>query len=308
MNANELRNRIINLAPCYQTYLLDESTKSESGYADSLTCMVRGELMRSGKVSSYGWDAFADLAANILWDKEIESYDVRASDADFISAVSRDLHWALTHWGNRLTPMPSYLAGLAAFAWRFMEMEGDIVPLVCLYRLFGEGHGSEIFSSLMQVYHEDYIHCRMAEGFVSIAVCCNTSQLRAFANGDPLVECNGHNVPFEQATGGVSAVDLPEWDHTMDVFGDAVDSCMKSLSRIEFTGKTWLGYRRTLIKAVSTNDKFLAMKADIEAMDDWIQREYERLMASAGKSESLSKLDVLTPDDVLDSLLEGVVC
>ena len=308
MNANELRNRIINLAPCYQTYLLDESTKHESGYADSLTCMVRGELMRSGKVSSYGWDAFADLAANILWDTEIESYDVRASDADFISAVSGDLNWALTHWGNRLASIPSYLAGLAAFAWRFMEMEGDIVPLVCLYRLFGEERGSEIFESLMQVYHEDYIHCRMAEGFVSIAVCCNTSQLHAFANGDPLVECNGHNVPFEQATNGVSAIDLPEWDHTMDVFGGAVDSCMKSLSRIGFTGKTWLGYRRTLIKAVSTNDKFLAMKADIEAMDDWIQREYERLMAPAGKSEALSKLAVLTPDEVLDSLLEGVVC
>ena len=295
MDCNKLTYRVEHLSRVDKERLLSQVCGKKQGYDDSLLLMIRSLL--DGQVDTGYWDSFARLVPELLRDNEIQAYADNITDSDLVCVLFGDLNWALTHWGNRVVSLPSFIAGLSTFAWGFLEVDMDVLPMVYLNKMFGDDHWDVIMEDLRSVYTDDYIYSRLAEGILNIGMCTNVSWLMGLAHGDPCVlDSKGNAGQFSVLTGR-TFTSLPDYANRTAVFHGAVQEALNMLGDVTYTGNSWRKYCGKV--ATYVNDaKVRDMKDSIDRLRQYAQSEYERLMCRPG----IGKLAVLTPAQVMASI------
>ena len=297
MLAKDLEIRIRRLSHDDRVKLLSLICKEKEGYDCSLLMMFRGLLEKQVDFGYWDW-TFAPIVHSLLWDKELDAYRSDWPDSKLVEMLAGDLNWALTHWGQRADALPSFLSGLSAFAWDFLELDMDVMPMVYLNLMFGENHWGDIMSARKSVFTEQYIDSMLAAGMLNIAMRTNVSWLRGLSHDDPYVtDAKGRTDTFSRMTGKYYA-DLPDHDSNMSMFYDAVQDAIDSLGDAARTGRAWLDYRKQITRAVAIDSRVKGMKSVIEKLKSWTQHEYDMLMHGPGTG----KLAVLTPAQVMASI------
>lgn len=298
MLAKDLEIRIRRLSHDDRVKLLSLICEEKKGYDCSLLMMFRGLLEKQVDFGYWDW-TFAPIVHSLLWDNELDAYRSDWPDSTLVEKLAGDLNWALTHWGKRADSLPSFLSGLATFAWDFLEVGGtDVMPMVYLNKMFGDNHWDDIMASRKAVYTPDYITCMLAAGIFNIGVSTNVSGLMGLAHGDPYVmDSAGHAGQFSVLTGKAFA-DMPDSEQHMIELRDAVQDAVNILGNVSYNGKSWRRYCST-VATVACNDTLVkALRRVIESVEQYAQSEYERLMHRPG----IGKLAVLTPAQVMASI------
>ena len=288
MLAKDLEIRIRRLSHDDRVKLLSLICEEKEGYDCSLLMMFRGLLENQVDFGYWDW-TFAPIVHSLLWDNERDAYRSDWPDSTLVEKLAGDLNWALTHWGQRADALPSFLSGLATFAWDFLEVGGtDVMPMIYLNKMFGDNHWDDIMASRKAVYTPDYITCMLAAGIFNIGVSTNVSGLMGLAHGDPYVmDSNGHTGQFSVLTGKAFA-DMPDYEQHMIELRDAVQDMVNVLGDVPYKGKAWRRYCSTVADAAHNDER----------VKQYAQSEYERLMCRPG----IGKLAVLTPEQVFASI------
>ena len=300
MLAKDLEIHIRGLSHDDRVKLLSLICEEKEGYDCSLLMMFRGLLEK--QVDSGYWDwTFAPIVHSLLWDNERDAYRSDWPDSTLVEKLAGDLNWALTHWGSRADSLPSFLSGLATFAWDFLETDTNIMPMVYLNKMFrrviGGNHWDDIMASREAVYTPDYITCTLAAGIFNIGVSTNVSGLMGLAHGDPYVtDSNGHAGQFSVLTGKAFA-DMPDSEQHMIELRDAVQDMVNVLGNVPYKGKSWRRYCSTVATG-AYKDERKDLWHIFESVEQYAQSEYERLMHRPG----IGKLAVLTPAQVMASI------
>ena len=301
MLAKDLEVRIRRLSHDDRVKLLSLICEEKEGYDCSLLMMFKGLLEK--QVDSGYWDCtFAPIVHSLLWDNELDAYRSDWPDSTLVEKLAGDLNWALTHWGARADSLPSFLSGLSAFAWDFLETGMNIMPMVYLNKMFrcviGGNHWDDIMASREAVYTPEYITCMLAAGILNIGVRKNVSGLMGLAHGDPYVtDSNGHAGQFSVLTGKAFA-DMPDSERNMIELRDAVQDVVNGLGNVPYKGKSWRRYCNTVTTAAYNDKQVEDLRHVIEKVEQYAQSEYERLMHRPG----IGKLAVLTPAQVMASI------
>lgn len=301
MLAKDLEIRIRGLSHDDRVKLLSLICEKKEGYDCSLLMMFK-ELLEKQVDSGY-WDStFAPIVHSLLWDNELDAYRSGWPDSTLVEKLAGDLNWALSHWGSRADALPSFLSGLSAFAWDFLETDMNIMPMVYLNKMFrcviGGNHWDDIMTSREAVYTPEYITCMLAAGVSNIGVRKNVSGLMGLAHGDPYVtDSNGHAGQFSVLTGKAFA-DMPDSERLMIELRDAVQDAVNGLGNVSYNGKLWRRYCSTVATAVRNDERVKDLWHVIERIEQYAQSEYERLMHRPG----IGKLAVLTPEQVMASI------
>ena len=297
MLATGLVLRICGLSHDDRVKLLSLICEEKEGYDCSLLMMFKGLLEK--QVDSGYWDnTFAPIVHSLLWDNELDAYRSDWPDSKLVERLAGDLNWALTHWGSRADVLPSFLSGLSAFAWDFLETDTNIVPMVYLNKMFGSNHWDDIMTSREAVYTPEYITCMLAAGVLNIGVRKNVSGLMGLAHGDPYVtDSTGHAGQFSVLTGKAFA-DMPDSERHMIELRDAVQDAVNVLGDVPYKGKLWRRYCSTVATAAHNDERVKDLCYVIESVEQYAQSEYERLMRRPG----IGKLAVLTPSQVMASI------
>lgn len=297
MLAKDLEIRIRRLSHDDRVKLLSLICEEKEGYDCSLLMMFRGLLEKQVDFGYWDW-TFAPIVHSLLWDKELDAYRSDWPDSKLVEMLAGDLNWALTHWGQRADALPSFLSGLATFAWDFLEIDMDVMPMVYLNKIFGDNHWDDIMASRKAVYTPDYITCTLAAGISNIGVRKNVSGLMGLAHGDPYVtDSNGHAGQFSVLAGKAFA-DMPDSEQHMIELRDAVQYTVNDLGNVSYNGKSWRGYCSTVTTAAYNDKRVEDLWYVIESVEQYAQSEYERLMHRPG----IGKLAVLTPAQVMASI------
>lgn len=293
MLAKDLEIRIRGLLHDDRVKLLSLICEEKEGYDCSLLMMFRGLLEK--QVDSGYWDwTFAPIVHSLLWDNELGAYRSDWPDSTLVEKLAGDLNWALTHWGQRADALPSFLSGLATFAWDFLETDTNIMPMVYLNKMFGD-HWDDIMTSREAVYTPEYITCNLAAGIFNHT---NVSGLMGLAHGDPYVtDSNGHAGQFSVLTGKAFA-DMPDSERHMIELRDAVQDAVNVLGNVPYKGKSWRRYCSTVTTATRNDKRVKDLWHVFERVKQYAQSEYERLMCRPG----IGKLAVLTPSQVMASI------
>ena len=298
MLAKDLEIHIRGLSHDDRVKLLSLICEEKEGYDCSLLMMFRGLLEK--QVDSGYWDwTFAPIVHSLLWDNERDAYRSDWPDSTLVEKLAGDLNWALTHWGSRADSLPSFLSGLATFAWDFLETDTNIMPMVYLNKMFrcavGGNHWDDIMASREAVYTPDYIACTLAAGIFNGT---NVSGLMGLAHGDPYVtDSNGHAGQFSVLTGKAFA-DMPDSERHMIELRDAVQDAVNVLGNVPYKGKSWRRYCSTVTTAACNDERVKDLWHVFERVKQYAQSEYERLMHRPG----IGKLAVLTPEQVFASI------
>lgn len=298
MLAKDLEIRIRGLSHDDKVKLLSLICEEKEGYDCSLLMMFKGLLEK--QVDSGYWDwTFAPIVHGLLWDNELDAYRSDWPDSTLVEKLAGDLNWALTHWVSRADSLPSFLSGLSAFAWDFLEIDTNIMPMVYLNKMFrcviGGNHWDDIMTSREAVYTPEYITCMLAAGIFNHT---NVSGLMGLAHGDPYVtDSNGHAGQFSVLTGKAFA-DMPDSERHMIELRDAVQDVVNILGNVPYKGKSWRKYCSTVTTAAYNDKRVKDLWYVIEMVEQYAQSEYERLMRRPG----IGKLAVLTPEQVMVSI------
>ena len=297
MLAKDLEIHISGLSHDDKVKLLGLICEEKAGYDCSLLMMFKGLLEK--QVDFGYWDnTFAPIVHSLLWDNELDAYRSGWPDSTLVERLAGDLNWALTHWGSRADALPSFLSGLSAFAWDFLETDMNIVPMVYLNKMFGDNHWDDIMASREAVYTPEYITCMLAAGVLNIGVRKNVSGLMGLAHGDPYVtDSNGHAGQFSVLTGKAFA-DMPDSERLMIELRDTVQDVVNVLGNVPYKGKLWRRYCSTVTTAAHNDKRVKDLRHVIESVEQYAQSEYERLMHRSGTG----KLAVLTPSQVMASI------
>ena len=145
MLAKDLEIRIRRLSHDDRVKLLSLICEEKEGYDCSLLMMFRGLLEKQVDFGYWDW-TFAPIVHSLLWDNELDAYRSDWPDSTLVEKLAGDLNWALTHWGKRADSLPSFLSGLATFAWDFLEIDMDVMPMVYLNKMFGDNHWDDIMA------------------------------------------------------------------------------------------------------------------------------------------------------------------
>ena len=296
MLAKDLEIHIRRLSHDDKVKLLGLICEEKEGYDCSLLMMFKGLLEK--QVDFGYWDnTFAPIVHSLLWDNELDAYRSDWPDSTLVERLAGDLNWALAHWGSRADALPSFLSGLSAFAWDFLETDMNIVPMVYLNKMF-RGYWNDIMTSREAVYTPEYITCMLAAGVLNIGVRKNVSGLMGLAHGDPYVtDSNGHAGQFSVLTGKAFA-DMPDSERLMIELRDAVQDVVNVLGNVSYKGKSWRRYCSTVTTAACNDERVKDLWHVIESVEQYAQSEYERLMHGSGTG----KLAVLTPAQVRASM------
>lgn len=300
MLAKDLEIHIRGLSHDDRVKLLSLICEEKEGYDCSLLMMFRGLLEK--QIDSGYWDwTFAPIVHSLLWDNERDAYRSDWPDSTLVEKLAGDLNWALTHWGSRADSLPSFLSGLATFAWDFLETDTNIMPMVYLNKMFrcvvGGNRWDDIMASREAVYTPDYITCMLAAGIFNIGVSTNVSGLMGLAHGDPYVmDSAGHTGQFSVLTGRAFA-DMPDSERHMTELRDAVQDMVNVLGNVPYKGKSWRRYCSTVATG-AYKDERKDLWYVFESVEQYAQSEYERLMCRPG----IGKLAVLTPEQVFASI------
>lgn len=296
MLAKDLEIHIRGLSHDDRVKLLSLICEEKEGYDCSLLMMFKGLLEK--QVDSGYWDwTFAPIVHSLLWDNERDAYRSDWPDSTLVEKLAGDLNWALTHWGQRADALPSFLSGLATFAWDFLEIESDVMPMVYLNKMFRD-HWGNIMASRKAVYTPDYITCMLAAGIFNIGVGTNVSGLMGLAHGDPyVVDSKGNAGQFSVLTGKAFA-DMPDSEQHMIELRDAVQDVVNVLGDVPYKGKLWRRYCSTVATAACNDKRVKDLWHVFERVKQYAQSEYERLMCRPG----IGKLAVLTPSQVMASI------
>ena len=297
MLAKDLEIHIRGLSHDDKVKLLGLICEEKEGYDCSLIMMFKGLLEK--QVDSGYWDnTFAPIVHSLLWDNELDAYRSDWPDSKLVERLAGDLNWALTHWGSRADSLPSFLSGLSAFAWDFLETDMNVMPMIYLNKMFGDNHWDDIMTSREAVYTPEYITCMLAAGVLNIGVRKNVSGLMGLAHGDPYVtDSNGHVGQFSVLT-GKSFADMPDSERHMIELRDAVQDAVNVLGNVPYKGKSWRRYCSTVTTAAYNDERVKDLWHVIESVEQYAQSEYERLMRRSGTG----KLAVLTPSQVMASI------
>ena len=298
MLAKDLEIRVRGLSHDNRVKLLGLICEEKEGYDCSLLMMFKGLLEKQVDFGYWDW-MFAPIVHSLLWDNELDAYRSDWPDSTLVEKLAGDLNWALTHWGSRADALPSFLSGLSAFAWDFLETDTNIMPMVYLNKMFrcvvGGNHWDDIMASRKAVYTPDYITCMLAAGIFSHT---NTSGLMGLAHGDPYVtDSNGHTGQFSVLTGKAFA-DMPDSERLMIELRDAVQDEVNVLGDVPYKGKSWRRYCSTVTTVANNDERVKDLWHVIELVEQYAQSEYERLMRRPG----IGKLAVLTPSQVMASI------
>ena len=297
MLATGLVLRICGLSHDDRVKLLSLTCEEKEGYDCSLLMMFKG-LLEKQVDSGYWTSTFAPIVHSLLWDNELDAYRSDWPDSKLVEKLAGDLNWALTHWGKRADALPSFLSGLATFAWDFLEIEMDVMPMVYLNKMFGDNHWGDIMASRKAVYTPDYITCTLAAGISNIGVRKNVSGLMGLAHGDPcVIDSKGNAGQFSVLTGKAFA-DMPDSEQHMIELRDAVQYVVNILGNVPYKGKSWRRYCSTVTTAACNDKQVKDLWHVIEMVEQYAQSEYERLMHRPG----IGKLAVLTPAQVMASI------
>ena len=296
MLAKDLESHIRRLSHDDRVKLLSLICEEKEGYAYSLLMMFRGLLEK--QVDSGYWDnTFAPIVHSLLWDNELDAYRSDWPDSTLVEKLAGDLNWALTHWGQRADALPSFLSGLSTFAWDFLEIDMDVMPMVYLNKMFRD-HWGNIMASRKAVYTPDYITCMLAAGIFNIGVSTNVAGLMGLAHGDPCVlDSKGNAGQFSVLTGKAFA-DMPDSEQHMIELRDAVQDVVNVLGNVPYKGKLWSRYCSTVATAAYNDERVKDLWYVFESVEQYAQSEYERLMHRPG----IGKLAVLTPAQVMASI------
>ena len=296
MLAKDLESHIRRLSHDDRVKLLSLICEEKEGYAYSLLMMFRGLLEK--QVDSGYWDnTFAPIVHSLLWDNELDAYRSDWPDSTLVEKLAGDLNWALTHWGQRADALPSFLSGLSTFAWDFLEIDMDVMPMVYLNKMFRD-HWGNIMASRKAVYTPDYITCMLAAGIFNIGVSTNVAGLMGLAHGDPCVlDAKGNAGQFSVLTGKAFA-DMPDSEQHMIELRDAVQDVVNVLGNVPYKGKSWRMYCSTVATAAYNDERVKDLWYVFESVEQYAQSEYERLMHRPG----IGKLAVLTPAQVMASI------
>lgn len=294
MLAKDLEIRIRGLSHDDKVKLLSLICEEKEGYDCSLLMMFKGLLEKQVDFGYWDW-TFAPIVHSLLWDNELAAYRSDWPDSRLVESLAGDLNWALTHWGSRADSLPSFLSGLSAFAWDFLETDTNIMPMVYLNKMFGGNHWDDIMTSREAVYTPEYITCMLAAGIFNHT---NTSGLMGLAHGDPYVtDSNGRAGQFSVLTGKAFA-DMPDSERHMIELRDAVQDAVNILGNVPYKGKSWRRYCSTVTTAAYNDERVKDLWHVIEMVEQYAQSEYERLMRRPG----IGKLAVLTPAQVMASI------
>ena len=298
MLAKDLEIHIRGLSHDDRVKLLSLICEEKEGYDCSLLMMFKGLLEKQVDFGYWDW-TFAPIVHSLLWDNERDAYRSDWPDSTLVEKLAGDLNWALTHWGKRADSLPSFLSGLATFAWDFLETDTNIMPMVYLNKMFrcavGGNHWDDIMASREAVYTPDYIACTLAAGIFNGT---NVSGLMGLAHGDPYVtDSNGHAGQFSVLTGKAFA-DMPDSERHMIELRDAVQDAVNVLGNVPYKGKSWRRYCSTVTTAACNDERVKDLWHVIESVEQYAQSEYERLMCRPG----IGKLAVLTPEQVFASI------
>lgn len=293
MLAKDLEIHIRGLSHDDRVKLLSLICEEKEGYDCSLFMMFKGLLEK--QFDSGYWDyTFAPIVHSLLWDNELDAYRSDWPDSTLVEKLAGDLNWALTHWGQRADALPSFLSGLATFAWDFLETDTNIMPMVYLNKMFRD-HWDDIMTSREAVYTPEYITCTLAAGIFNHK---NVSGLMGLAHGDPYVtDSKGHAGQFSVLTGKAFA-DMPDSERHMIELRDAVQDVVNVLGNVPYKGKSWRRYCSTVTTAAYNDERVKDLWHVIEMVEQYAQSEYERLMRRPG----IGKLAVLTPEQVMASI------
>ena len=295
MLAKDLEIHIRRLSHDDRVKLLSLICEEKEGYDCSLLMMFKGLLEKQVDFGYWDW-TFAPIVHSLLWDNELDAYRSDWPDSTLVEKLAGDLNWALTHWGQRADVLPSFLSGLATFAWDFLEIDMDVMPMVYLNKMFRD-HWGNIMASRKAVYTPDYITCMLAAGIFNIGVSTNVAGLMGLAHGDPCVlDSKGNAGQFSVLTGKAFA-DMPDYEQHMVELRDAVQDAVNVLGDVPYKDKSWLRYCST-VATVAHNDKREDLWHVFERVKQYAQSEYERLMHRPG----IGKLAVLTPAQVMASI------
>lgn len=294
MLAKDLEIRIRRLSHDDRVKLLSLICEEKKGYDCSLFMMFKGLLEKQVDFGYWDW-TFAPIVHSLLWDNELEAYRSDWPDSTLVEKLAGDLNWALTHWGKRADALPSFLSGLATFAWDFLEVGGtDVMPMVYLNKMFRD-HWDDIMASRKAVYTPDYIACMLAAGIFNGT---NVSGLMGLAHGDPcVIDSKGNAGQFSVLTGKAFA-DMPDSEQHMIELRDAVQDVVNVLGNVPYKGKSWRRYCSTVTTAACNDKRVKDLWHVIEMVEQYAQSEYERLMHRPG----IGKLAVLTPAQVMASI------
>ena len=296
MLAKDLEFHIRRLSHDDKVKLLSLICEEKEGYDCSLLMMFKGLLETQVDFGYWDW-TFAPIVHSLLWDNELDAYRSDWPDSTLVERLAGDLNWALTHWGSRADALPSFLSGLSTFAWDFLEIETDVMPMVYLNKMFGD-HWSNIMASRRAVYTPEYITCMLAAGVFNIGVHTNVSGLMGLAHGDPYVtDSNGRTGQFSVLTGKAFA-DMPDSERHMIELRDAVQDVVNVLGNVPYNDKSWRGYCSTVMTAACNDKRVKDLWYVFEMVEQYAQSEYERLMHRPG----IGKLAVLTPSQVMASI------
>lgn len=296
MLAKDLEIRIRGLSHDNRVKLLSLICEEKKGYDCSLLMMFRGLLEKQVDFGYWDW-TFAPIVHSLLWDNELEAYRSDWTDSTLVEKLAGDLNWALTHWGQRADALPSFLSGLATFAWDFLEIDMDVMPMIYLNKIFGDNHWDDIMASRKAVYTPEYITCTLAAGIFNIGVSTNVGGLMGLAHGDPcVIDSKGNAGQFSVLTGKAFA-DMPDYEQHMTELRDAVQDMVNVLGNVPYKGKSWRRYCSTVATG-AYKDERKDLWYVFEAVEQYAQSEYERLMCRPG----IGKLAVLTPEQVFASI------
>lgn len=297
MLAKDLEIHIRRLSHDDRVKLLSLICEEKEGYDCSLLMMFRGLLEK--QVDFGYWDnTFAPIVHSLLWDNELDAYRSDWPDSTLVEKLAGDLNWALTHWGKRADALPSFLSGLATFAWDFLEIDMDVMPMVYLNKMFGDNHWDDIMASRKAVYTPEYITCMLAAGIFNIGVSTNVGGLMGLAHGDPcVIDSKGNAGQFSVLTGKAFA-DMPDSEQHMIELRDAVQDVVNVLGDVPYKGKSWRRYCSTVATAAYNDERVKDLWHVFESVEQYAQSEYERLMHRPG----IGKLAVLTPEQVFASI------
>lgn len=296
MLAKDLEIHIRRLSYDDRVKLLSLICEEKEGYDYSLLMMFRGLLEKQVDFGYWDW-MFAPIVHSLLWDNELAAYRSDWPDSTLVEKLAGDLNWALTHWGQRADVLPSFLSGLATFAWDFLEIDMDVMPMVYLNKMFRD-HWGNIMASLKAVYTPEYITCQLAAGIFNIGVSTNVGGLMGLAHGDPcVIDSKGNAGQFSVLTGKAFA-DMPDSEQHMIELRDAVQDEVNVLGDVPYKGKSWRMYCSTVATAACNDKRVKDLWHVFESVEQYAQSEYERLMHRPG----IGKLAVLTPEQVFASI------
>ena len=297
MLAKDLEIRIRGLSHDNRVKLLSLVCEEKEGYDCSLLMMFKG-LLEKQVDSGYWDDTFALIVHSLLWNNELAAYRSDWPDSTLVEKLAGDLNWGLSHWGSRADSLPSFLSGLATFAWDFLEIDMNVMPMVYLNKMFGDNHWDDIMASRKAVYTPDYITCTLAAGIFNIGVSTNVGGLMGLAHGDPcVIDSKGNAGQFSVLTGKAFA-DMPDSEQHMIELRDAVQDEVNVLGDVPYKGKSWRRYCSTVATAAYNDERVKDLWYVFESVEQYAQSEYERLMRRPG----IGKLAVLTPAQVMASI------